>query len=160
MRNGPNSGFTNDTLAKIEGTDVDVIVPDYCEDSDRPADIALSLWSEILDLSILGIDSEESYLRYKNLLFGYIFYRDFYLVGRMGAEMAKRANGSNAATGASLLVGRLHENIGTILQKMGVEVTAIGNRDNGHWSTKLMVDCVRRGAIRAQDAERLAKDET
>ncbi len=156
---GPGNAFLTAVLGQVKGTKVNVAFPDYCPDSTRPSDIVLLAW----DMQIEDVYGD-GYWRYdpsglrmierfQALHVGNICYRDLYLLGKIGHNLhMQHISTGKLPRGVAFLTGAAHENIGRILQDMGVEVTMAGGASSD--MTKADIDCVRRFEVTAQDIER------
>ncbi|HUC89217.1 MAG TPA: hypothetical protein VMR45_00265 [Patescibacteria group bacterium] len=141
----PLDNFSFQILNQIMATGVDVVNPDYYADGKRPADVALAAWRR----EVRGASAVHG----EALRVGYIFYRNAYLIGKMGADLARR----HAATGevpssAALLIGNLHEGIAIDLRRMGVTVRSFGEPEA---EDAYLLDCI---CGCATSAEGIAKD--
>ncbi|HUC89218.1 MAG TPA: hypothetical protein VMR45_00270 [Patescibacteria group bacterium] len=135
--NDPGASFTNQVLAQIMTTGVEVVIPDYRIDSTRPVDIALDTSRRIRCQSSL-YDSMP-------ILVGYVSYRDAYLVGKIGADLARRYEETGIVpSGTALLVGGLHEGIGLELKRYGVPVVTTGGVNA---EAAYVVHCIKSRAI-------------
>lgn len=113
-------------ITQLANTGVRVALPDFNGSSPRPADRALTQWSNAkraLDWS----DNKQA-IEWQALDVGNIAYRDWYLVCKMGSTLAELdAQGQlDESIDASLLVGPLHGTIGAHMNNMGIQVTYKG----------------------------------
>lgn len=129
MSRGPDSFFLNN-LAEIAGTKVHAFVPDYVKDSDRPADRTLGNWYQAIQTASQQPAADmEALDTLKNLYIGFVAYRDWYMVGKIGTALSEldKQGLLPEVIQSGLLVGSQHANIGRHLEKFGVEVTYQGS---------------------------------
>jgi hypothetical protein len=132
--------FEGELWRQIAGSGVAVRHPDYLTDSDKTTDAALTAWHDDLkamkksmeaiaadttrDVGILHDKLDE----YEASDTGYVIYRDWTLVGTIGAQLAETFGSARPDTeiNAALVAGLLHENIGDHLRRFGATVTYNG----------------------------------
>ncbi|HUC89257.1 MAG TPA: hypothetical protein VMR45_00475 [Patescibacteria group bacterium] len=158
LADNPWASFRVESLSQIMSTRVDVAIPDYCEGDARPADVALTALGNEIDAAANAMNSTKAFFRCTALELAYTYYRDMYLVCKMGAELAKCHAATGLPGGAAFLGGRTHENIGVTLRQMGVKVTDVGKNDSNDPWNRHLVDCVGRGVITDKDAKLLLRD--
>jgi hypothetical protein len=130
-------------LASVKQYLPEIYMPevDYSDQSSRPADQALVRWQhdieteqEFVSRTILE-SPEESLRAYDNLIamfVGFEAYRQWYLVGKIGATLAdidaQRQPPSNDCLEAAGLFGSMHPGLGKRLEFIGAEVVYRGER--------------------------------
>lgn len=159
---GPEA-FTLDVLNQVAGTGVEIASPDVVMDSNRPADRALANWSKAL-ADAYGAQGHpvEIVDNWNALNIGFVTYRDWYLVGKMGYYLAEREAAQPTPEGAEIVadmvVGSVHENIGQHIEGLGVPVEYVGGAEaleRGAKNVRRVVEAVGRVALTFDDRANL-----
>jgi hypothetical protein len=121
----PQASYETDEAISLIGTGVDVRHVDYSLDGQRRPDAVLTVISDHEER--LEIVDAEATVDYTRLGLTHDYYRELYLIGRIGEDLADQLT----ATGSiplltSLLTGALHENVGHRLRTQGVNITFVG----------------------------------
>jgi hypothetical protein len=85
------------------------------------------------------------------------YYRDMYIIGKMGAMLADEFNATDRIPDAALLVGILHKAVGKILGAMGAQVTIVGGL-NERRGLNMLADLRTKGELSTQDIIALAEE--
>ncbi|HUC89174.1 MAG TPA: hypothetical protein VMR45_00040 [Patescibacteria group bacterium] len=161
----PNFSFSAETLSQIMSTKVKVATPDFITDGDRPADKALAAWHKQVKAARIARSGRsdptaiiQEFVQHSAVDMGFCHYRNLYLIGKMGAHLSRQyASTGKIPGGASLLIGKLHENIAVTLTDMGVSVTLKGRaRDS---MTRAQIGWRRRCAIKPEDVRAMVAAE-
>ncbi len=122
--------FLYGALRQVAGTQATVELPDYIKDSDHPADKVLAQWKNLKEAVEQGQAGKAKTLDvWQGLHAGFVLYRDWYLVAKMGACLSRRLERGLPVNDAKLLVGTSHRTIGNILERFGARVTYKGKTD-------------------------------
>ncbi len=145
-----STSFTVETLYQLVGSGVTIRRPDYSTDGDSMPEQALAGWWERLTAIGASLEDAEGQRRaelqddYAKLYFGFVAYRDWFMVGRIGAQLEayeemrgdrdKKLAIPDAPVPIAILVGRHHENIGVYLSSLGINTTQRGERNQDDMS--------------------------
>ncbi len=147
-RGSNGDSYKQETLNQIRSSGVEVIIPDFRVDTTNKVEQSLTT------LEFSARPYAESFARRAILTVCGISYRNMYIVGKMGAALAKRHEATGELpSSAGLLVGALHKNIAETLRSLGVNVNVSGDIDP---RTEFFARGVSEGRIAAGELRKLA----
>jgi len=157
-REEPGLAFGAAIAERVLSTQVPVVQVDFTLGGERQADAVLTE----LRHRVKAADSARKqsgdvadYITYMWEKFGFDTYRDSYLLGRIGADMAARFGSSPTSDiHGELLAGAHHVNVGRRAQAFGAEVTVLGDPPAWDKGNQQYVDALGRGVLTAMDIMR------
>ncbi len=153
---GEYTHFATETIYQIAGTGVDVAIPDYRIDASGP-ERALANWRRKLDiLESTGADNTPKqrsalYDQWQSSYLGFVAYRDWYLMAKMGVRLRDRYTSPDAMIHAALLAGPTHEFIGVELEELGATVQYKGEQIGGLSTHNILIKSIGRASLSADD---------
>jgi len=157
--------FNSELGSQLSNTQIRVAFPDFSRHSDRPSDQALTAWWQAIEdtasteeLTQHGF--ENALLRQVAMYAGFQSYRDWYLVGKIGAKLSEfdSQDALNENIEAAMLVGSHHPGIGDLLKSAGAKVELQGIHDERlNWYDNEIVHVISTSKISTDDRKWLTR---
>lgn len=151
--------FIGQRLRAITGTDVDVAIADYAKDGDSPAEKALAdWWQKLKSMAAFDqsdpIEGQRLFEEWHSSYTGFVAYRNWYMIGKMGAHLKSHDDGESPID-AALLVGSIHATISDEIASLGAEVVTYGNEANDSIESQKLIKSVGSAALKREDINTL-----
>lgn len=150
-----NLSFSDAVATSIAGTGVKTLLPDFGKDSAHASDQTLATWYKaIKDKFATAEETGKLNPQYLPAYAGFVFYRNWYLIAKMGKRLAD-VYGDSPITNpidVRLLVGTQHEQIGHDLEAMNMAVAYKGELPDHLTSErdKIVIEAVKKTSVSSE----------